>query len=541
MTNEPSEIKLVEEEILKENSNFLRGTLKKELAEESAKFNGDNSKLLKFHGIYQQDDRDLRKKLLTEKKEKAYSLMIRTKLPGGKLAAKQYLILDSIADQYTNKTLRLTTRQTIQYHGVLKKNIKKTVQEINKLLINSYGACGDVVRNVMAPPVSDIDSDYPEDLIKTADEISNYFLPESRAYYEVWLEDENGERISDGIERIENESIYGKTYLPRKFKIGIGTTFDNSTDIFTQDIGIVAIINNNKIDGFNVYVGGGLGHHHNKPETYPRLASPLCFCDKKDLLNITEKIVEIQRDFGCRENRKHARFKYLIDDKGLDWFKEEIEKRLGFKLNPVYPVNEFKSRDYLGWHKQKNGDWYLGIFVENGRLKDQEKIQTKSGIRKIVEKFSCNVRISPQQNIILCDIKEKDKIAIDDIISDSGFYVYGKTLSNLRRNSIACVSMPTCSLAIAEAERFLPSLITELENMGYGGKEVTIRISGCPNSCSRAPVAQIGMIGTSLNKYNLYSGGEFNGTKLNKIAKENVSSEDLAKEIGKLIDLLKES
>lgn len=524
----PEEKKLTKEEIIKENSNHLRGTIKEELKSDSTHFGDVDNKLLKFHGIYQQDDRDKRAELVAKGLERAHSFMIRTKLPGGELTSSQYLGLNDICDKFANKTLRLTTRQTIQFHGIIKGNLKNSLKQINENLINTYGACGDVVRNVMAPPVSDIDPDYDIDLNKLARDISEHLIPNTRAYYEVWVDEE---QVDLGGK--EEEPLYGKTYLPRKFKIGLAMPWDNSIDLFTQDIGIVAVEG-----GFNILIGGGLGHHHNKPETYPRAASELCFVELKDLINVVEKIVLIQRDFGGRENRKHARMKYLVDDKGLDWFKQELEKRVGSKLESVKKISEYKSRDYIGWHKQKDENWYLGLFVENGRIYDGPDKQIKSGLREIIEKFKVGVRITPQQNIILTNIKEEDKSKIDEIIKKSNIFTE-ESVSPLRRNSMACVSLPTCSLALAEAERYLPKVITELENLGFGKEALTVRISGCPNSCSRPPVAELGIIGLSANKYNIYVGGDFEGTKINKVYLETVPSNNLVPEIAKLFKTYK--
>jgi sulfite reductase (ferredoxin) len=522
----PDEKKLTKEEIVKTNSNHLRGTIKEELSKNTTHFEETDNKLLKFHGIYQQDDRDKRPELTASGKERAFSFMIRTKLPGGELTSSQYLGLNEICEKYTNKTLRVTTRQTIQFHGIIKGNLKATLKEINQNLINTYGACGDVVRNIMAPPVSDIDSEYSIDLCKLARDLSEHLVPNTRSYYEVWIDEE---KIDLGGK--DEEPLYGKTYLPRKFKIGITYPWDNSIDLFTQDVGIVVVEG-----GFNILIGGGLGHHHNKPETYPRLASEFCFVKSENLTKVVESIVLVQRDFGGRENRKHARMKYLVDDNGLDWFKSEVEKRTGFKLDPVKEIKEYKSRDYLGWHKQKNGNWYIGLFVENGRIYDGADKQIKSGLKQITEKFNVGVRLTPQQNVILTNIKEEDKSKIDEIIKKSSISTEN-TVSALRRNSMACVSLPTCGLALAEAERYLPKVITELEKLGYGEEATTIRMSGCPNSCSRPPVAEVGIIGLSANKYNIYVGGDFDGERLNKVYLEGVGSNGLVTEIEKLFKI----
>ena len=522
--------KKTKDESLKESSDYLRGTIKEELLKNTSRFEEADSKLLKFHGIYQQDNRDTRQERITNKQEKEYSFMIRTKLPGGELTGKQYLSLDSICNQYANKTLRITTRQTIQFHGVIKGKLHKTLNEINKNLIVTYGACGDVVRNVMACPVCDIDANNFVNLNALSKEISNHLLPNTRSYYEVWVDEEKIDFSGK-----EEEPFYGKTYLPRKFKIGLSLPGDNCIDLFTQDIGVVAITDGSKLSGFNILIGGGLGHNHNKPETYPRLATELCFITQDKLITVLENIVAIQRDFGGRENRKHARMKYLIDDRGMEWFKEELEQRIGFKLEKIKPVKEYKVSDHLGWNKQSGADlWYLGLFVENGRIADTDKRKIKTGLREIIEKFHPGVRLTPQQNIVLTNIKTSDKEKINDILKTHNIYTK-ETVSTLRRNSIACVALPTCSLALAEAERALPKVIDELEKLGFSEELLTIRMSGCPNSCSRPPVAELGIIGTSTNKYNIYLGGTFEGTRLNKLYKTNVQGEQVVPEIASLL------
>lgn len=523
----PDDIKRTKDEFIKEKSNYLRGTIKDELTKDTTRFSQEDAKILKFHGIYEQDNRDTRQQRLTEQKEKDYYFMIRTKLPGGKLTPEQYLGLNDICDKYSNKTLRITTRQTIQFHGVIKKDLHKTLNEINKNLIITYGACGDVVRNVMACPVCDVDPEYSVNLNELAKKISNHLIPNTRAYYEIWINEEKIETTK------EEEPLYGKTYLPRKFKIGLALPNDNCIDLFTQDVGVVPIIENKKLAGFNILIGGGLGHHHNKPETYPRLASELGFVKADKLIDTLEKIVTIQRDYGGRENRKHARMKYLIDDKGLDWFYTELEKRLGFKLEKIKKIPEYKTCDHLGWHKQIDDRWYIGLYIENGRICDQNGRRIKSGLKEIVEKTKPDIRLTPQQNIILANIKEEDKSKLDQIVQKYKIYTL-ETVSPLRRNAMACPALPTCGLALAEAERTLPGIIDELEKLGFKDEVLSIRMSGCPNSCSRPPVAELGIIGMSANKYNIYVGGEFNGTRLNKVYKENVLGESVVSEIARL-------
>ena len=525
------------EESLKENSNYLRSTIKEELENDLPYFQNDTTKILKFHGTYQQDNRDTRQERAASKQEKEYISMIRTKLPGGKLTPEQYLSLNAIAEKYGNNTLRITTRQTIQLHGVVKGNLYKTINEINKNLILTYGACGDVVRNVITCPVCDIDPEYGVNLNELAGEISNYFLPKTSAYYEIWVDGEKIDLGRDALPCVSTEPLYGKTYLPRKFKIGLSLPNDNCIDLFIQDLAIVP-----QDRGFNIFAGGGLGFTHNKPQTYPRLASPVCFVTGEKLMPTLEKIVTVHRDFGGRSDRRHARLKYVIDDHGLDWFKKELEKRLGFKLELPKEIKEYKVSDHLGWHRQINNKWYLGLFIENGRICDRDGKKVKSGLKEIVEKFKVDVRLSTQQNIVLANIDEKNKDEIDKLVDKFGIYTVETRhgVSLLRRFSMACPALPTCGLAMAEAERALPHIIDELEKAGFKDEKISIRMSGCPNSCSRPPVAEIGIIGLSLNKYNIYLGGSFEGTRLNKIYKEGVATCDIVHEIAGLLKIYRE-
>lgn len=545
--------KKTKEELIKEGSDYLRGSIKKGLQDDTSYFEHSDTKVLKHHGVYQQDNRDTRQERLAAKQEKEYIFMVRTKLPGGKLSAKQYLGFDEISRKYGNNTLRITTRQTFQLHGVVKGNLHKTLNEINKQLILTYGSCGDVVRNVVACPVCDVDPKYNLNLDLWARNISNHFLPKTNAYYEIWVNGEKKEFQETSKPLISNvdpiEPIYGKTYLPRKFKIGLSLDSDNCIDVFIQDVGVVAITNKTQskknsegsLVGFNILVGGGLGFTYNKPETYPRLASELGFVTSEKLLLTLEGIITIQRDYGGREDRKHARIKYLIDEKGLDWFKEELEKRISFRLESPKPVTSYTPHDHLGWNRQTDGKWYLGIFIENGRITDGDKRKIKTGLKEIIKRFSPSIRNSSQQNMILTGIEEKDKREVDKMLEAHNFHIVEKNLSTLRRNSIACVALPTCGLALSEAERSLPGIINELERVGLGNEDITIRMSGCPNSCSRTPVSEIAVIGLSANKYNIYVGGNAEGTKLNKLYIENIQGENVASEIARIIRFYKKT
>lgn len=519
-------------EIAKENSNGLRGTILEELDSNSDHFSTENTHILKFHGIYQQDDRDLRQELKKEGKDKKYIFMVRTKNPGGgELSPEQWEVLNKITDLYGNGTLRITTREDIQFHGVGKEELEGTIRLLNSELISTYGACGDGNRNTLACPVSNIRKGSLFDGQKWARLISKHLSFKSKAYYEIWF---NGEPITK--EEDETETLYGKTYLPRKFKIGIGLPDDNCVDVHTHDIGIIPLLHGG-LKGLNVLVGGGMGSTHRKVKTFPRLADPLARVSPENLIDVLTRIVEIQRDHGDRSDRNHARMKYVVEEWGVERFKEELERRLGYRLLPPEPIELRHTESHLGWHEQDTpGLWYVGIFVENGRLKDTEQSQIKTGLREIVRCLRPGVRLTPSQDIVLANISEEKIKDIESALRDYGIKTE-KEITSLRKNSIACPALPTCGLALAEAERFLPYLIDELEERGYGDEEIKIRMSGCPNACSRPPVAEVGIMGVSPKKYNLYVGGSFESTRLNRLYEELIDAGELADRIAKLIDI----
>jgi len=519
-------------EFIKESSNNLRGTISNELSTDSTHFTNEDSHLLKFHGIYEQDDRDLRQLLRKEGKEKKYIFMIRTKNPGwGELSSEQWEVLNEVSDLYADGTLRITTREDIQFHGVGKENLKKAMNHLNLGLIHTNGACGDVVRNTVASPVSDIMQGSIFNAQEWAKKISDHLTYKTNAYFDVWLDGEQIDRNED-----ETEIVYGKTYLPRKFKIGIALPDDNSLDIHTHDIGIIPELTD-KLEGFNVLVGGGLGSHHRLKKTFPRLSDPLAFVSQEKLLDVITKIVEFQRDYGDRTDRKHARFKYVVDECGVKKVKEELERRLGYKLDEPKNIVIRETQNHLGWRKQNvPGLWYFGIFVENGRIKNTGQCQMKSGLREIIKKYRFGIRLTPLQDIILTNIADDRREEVKSILRKFSIKTE-KEISNLRLNSMACPALPTCGLALAESERVLPSIIDQLENMGYGDREIKIRMSGCPNACSRPPVAEIGIMGTSPGQHNIYLGGNYLGTRLNKLYEEQVSEEQLTFRIAAFIDI----
>ncbi len=523
-------------ETLKENSRYLRGTIAKSLGEDTTHFDKDENVLLKFHGSYQQDDRDIRQQLLKEKKEPAYSLMVRSKVPGGKMSAEQYLAHNEIADLYGNHTIRITNRQGFQFHGILKKNMKSVIKGLNDKFVTTSGACGDIVRNVMGCTVP-VRSKTQLKIHAYAKAVSDQFLSKSGAYQEVWL---NGEKVElEGLPPEEVEPIYGKTYLPRKFKIGICYPDDNSVDVYAQDLGIVPEADaSGNLLGFNILVGGGFGTTHGVKTTYPRLGSPLCFVKPEDLLEICKAVVLVQRDNGNRVDRKQARMKYLIDKMGLDWFRAEVEKRFGKKTEPAHPIKIAGIDNYQGWHEQLDGRFFYGIFVENGRVKDQGSFRLKTALKALVEKYRPDVYLTGQQDIVLSGFKAGDKTDIEEVLKAHGVKL-PEQISNVRRDSMACPALPTCGLAISESERALPGIMDELEKvvagLGLADQKFIIRMTGCPNGCARPYNAEIAFIGRTVGTYDVQIGGNLIGDRLAQLAAEKVPQADLVKRLTPLL------
>ncbi|MDD2764897.1 MAG: NADPH-dependent assimilatory sulfite reductase hemoprotein subunit [Opitutaceae bacterium] len=512
-------------EELKGRSNFLRGTLTQDLADPSTgAISDDNAQLTKFHGLYLQDDRDLRGERRKQNLEKAFMFMLRVRLPGGRCTAQQYLVLDRLADERGNGTLRLTTRQTFQLHGILKGNVKPLIQGMHTVLLDSIAACGDVNRNVMAPPNPE-HSAVHQQVYELARAFSEFALPRTRAYHEIWLDEE----LAAGGET-EQEPLYGATYLPRKFKTGFAIPPSNDVDLFSQDLGFIAIVAEGRLAGFNVAVGGGMGMSHGNAETFPRLADVIGFisCDK--VLAIGEAVITTQRDYGDRTNRKHARLKYTIEDRGIGWFKAEVERRAGFALAPARPYQFTKIADDYGWHRAADGSWYFVLFVLSGRIKDTPPQRLKAALREIARIHRGDFRLTPSQNISISGISEAQKPLIEAILAKHGLADQNRQ-SGLRLNALACVALPTCGLALAESERALPPLLEKLEHVldecGLRDDAISIRMTGCPNGCSRPYLAEIGIVGRAPNKYNLYLGAKYDGTRLNRLFVESVTPEKL--------------
>ncbi|WP_449620891.1 assimilatory sulfite reductase (NADPH) hemoprotein subunit [Robertmurraya sp. Marseille-Q9965] len=522
-------------EHLKKESNFLRGTLKEEFED---RLNGgvseDANQLIKFHGSYQQDDRDLRNERQKQKLEPAYQFMIRVRLPGGVSSPEQWLVMDELSEKYGNGTLKITTRQTFQMHGILKWNMKKTMQGINQALMDTIAACGDVNRNVMSNS-NPFQSELHAEVYEWAKKLSDDLLPRTRAYHEIWLDEE---KVFSTPEVEEVEPMYGPVYLPRKFKIGVAIPPSNDVDVFSQDIGFIAIVEDGRLRGFNVAIGGGMGMTHGDKETYPQLAKVIGFCKPEQIYQVAEKIITIQRDYGNRSNRKNARFKYTVDRLGIENVIEELHNRLGWRLDEAKPFHFDHTGDRYGWVEGTKGKWHYTLFIEGGRVKDFENLKIKTGLREIAKVHKGDFRLTANQNLIIANVSTRSKKKINDLLEEYGL-TDGSHFSALRRNSMACVSLPTCGLAMAEAERYLPTLIDKIETIvdenGLRDEEITIRMTGCPNGCARHALGEIGFIGKSVGKYNMYLGAAFDGSRLSKLYRENIGEEEILNELRMLL------
>jgi sulfite reductase (NADPH) hemoprotein beta-component len=512
-------------ERIKEASDYLRGSLAEGLREHvTGAIVEDDQQLVKFHGMYLQDDRDLRPERSRKKMEKAFSFMVRVRIPGGVLTPAQWLTLDRIGTDYANATLRITTRQTIQLHGLIKSNLKAAMANIDAALLTTVAACGDVNRNVMCNP-NPFQSKAHAAALETARLISDHLLPRTGAYREIWLD---GEKIVGG-EPDGVEPIYGRTYLPRKFKIGVAVPPSNDIDVFSQDLGFIAILDeNHDVVGYNVAVGGGMGMTHGEPQTYPRTADVMGFCTPEDACAVAEAVVSVQRDWGDRSDRKHARLKYTIDDRGLPAFQAEVEKRLGSALQQARAYTFSTTGDRYGWTEDANGRGHLTLFVENGRVKDDAGAKMLTGLRRIAEIHDGDFRLTANQNVIVANVSKEKRATIEGLVAQYGLV---SPQGAMRRNSMACVALPTCGLALAESERYLPDLVTTLESRleahGLAEDEIVIRMTGCPNGCARPYLAEIGLVGKGPGRYNLYLGAAFDGSRLSKLYAEDLGHEQI--------------
>jgi sulfite reductase (ferredoxin) len=516
----PSLDGLSKNETVKATSNHLRGLIKEELLEDTPAFGDDSETLLKFHGIYQQDDRDRRKEARAKGLTKHHQLMIRTRIPGGVVSPDAYIAHDDISRKWANGTLRVTTRQDFQLHGVLKGDIKKSIAAINESLLTTLGGCGDVERNIMCCPEPIADQFHHEVDLSIGAMVTE-LTPKTRAYHEIWLDGEVVETSEPEV-----EPLYKEQYLPRKFKTTIALEGDNCVDVYAHDLAIVAMKSKEgTLRGFNVLVGGGLGRTHNKPETFVAVAQPLAFVEPDQVVDVAREVVAVQRDYGDRANRRHARLKYTIADRGLDWFRDEVQSRVTFKLQPPEPLAWKPVDDHLGWHEQGDGRLYVGIYIENGRIADVDGVRSRTGLRKIVDELRPEVRLTAQQNVILAGIDPADRPRVEELMAEHGIVPVEK-IPQAIRNSMACPAIPTCGLAVAEAERALPGLIrklaTLLDEVGLADERISFRMSGCPNGCSRPYLGDVGFVGTTLGKYDVMLGGDFDGTRLNRVFAGNV-------------------
>jgi sulfite reductase (NADPH) hemoprotein beta-component len=519
------EPKLSDSEGLKSGSNYLRGTIADGLVDlTTGSMSEKDQQLLKFHGTYQQDNRDLRPNRRKHKLEKAYSFMLRVRAPGGFTTPDQWLKLDQLGTQYANGTIKLTTRQSFQFHGIIKSNLKRTIAEVNEIAMSTIAACGDVNRNVMCAPnpyLSEVHARAMDD----ARAISTHLTPHTRAYHEIWLD---GEKVESSEQ--EEEPIYGKTYLPRKFKITIAVPPSNDVDIYADCLGFIAIEEGGKLVGYNVTVGGGMGATHGNEATFPRVANVIGFCTAEQVVDVAEKVVLVQRDFGDRANRAHARFKYTVDDHGPDWILAKLNEYLGYELGPVRPFVLEDNGDRFGWVEDPTGNSHFTLYVSGGRVLDTAEYHLRTGLREIAKIHQGDFRLTANQNLIIANITPATRPAIAKLLESYGIEK-SHLESGLRLNSLACVALPTCALALAEAERHLPTLLSELEESieanGLRHDAITIRITGCPNGCARPFISEIGVVGRGPGRYNLYLGGGFAGQRLSKLYRGDVPGPEI--------------
>jgi sulfite reductase (ferredoxin) len=541
---------------IKERSNFLREPVATEIQQDTTHFSEEAIQILKFHGSYQQDNRDNR----VRGQEKDYQMMLRTRNPGGFIPPQLYLTLDKLSNEYGNHTMRITTRQGFQLHGILKKNLKATIAAIVKNMGSTLGACGDLNRNVMAPAAPFKNKPEYQYAVEYADKIADLLTPQTGAYYEIWLDGEKAisaeespevkaarQRNGTGTVFHDNpEPIYGTHYMPRKFKISVTVPGDNSIDLYTQDLSLVVITDDNsELLGFNVFSGGGLGRTHNKEETFARKADEICYVAKEDVYELVKAIVATQRDYGDRVQRRHARLKYLINDWGVEKFRSKVEEYFGKSLEPFKELPEFKYQDYLGWNEQGDGKLFLGISIENGRVKDEGSFQLKTALRKIVEQFNLDIRLTANHNLVFCDIEPDKKQAIEEILQKHGINSDPEKIEPLVRYAMACPALPTCGLAIAESERAIPGILDRirslLNKLDLQKEHFVVRMTGCPNGCARPYMAEMGFVGSAPDAYQLWLGGSPNQTRLALPYMERLHQNDLETQLEPMFVYFKES
>jgi sulfite reductase (NADPH) hemoprotein beta-component len=517
--------KLPEGEIIKRESRYLRGTIAEGLADEATGALAEaDTKLTKFHGSYQQDDRDVRDERRKQKLEPLYMHMVRLRLPGGVLTPTQWLGLDEVADECANHTLRLTTRQTFQFHGVFKHKMRTLMQRVNALGIDSKGACGDVNRNVVSN-VNPHESQLHAEIHRLSDEISERLMWRSSAYAEIWLGEECVHRVGE-----EEEPFYSYYYLPRKFKIALAVPPENDADIFANDIGLIAIVEGGELRGFNIAVGGGMGTTYGEPETYPRLGEVAGFVPADQAADACVAITAIQRDHGCRTNRSHARFKYTMDDYGMEWFLEKFKEYHGQAMEEARPYEFDHNGDRFGWVEGENGNSHLTLHIDSGRIADWDGYPLRTGMQEIARVHTGEFRITCNQNLVIANVTPKQKDRIQALVDQYGLRD-GTRATPLARNAMSCVAFPTCALAMAESERYLPELVGKLDELlakhGLSEQAINVRVTGCPNGCARPYLGEIGLTGKALGKYNLYLGADHKGERMNRLYRENIDEETI--------------
>ncbi len=535
MSTDTSAPKLSPVEGIKEESNFLHGTIGQELQDPVDHFNKDSIQLLKFHGTYQQDDRDKRLELKKSGGGKAYSMMLRCRIPGGRMTADQFVAHLDLCDELGNATLKITTRQTLQLHGIVKENLKAVIARINEVGLSTLAACGDVNRNIMCCPAKRVGGVHQQ-LQAMTDELTTALAPQTPAYHELWLTDpETGEKeLVGGGETTVVEPLYGPRYLPRKFKVGICLPEDNCVDLYTQDLGFLAVVRDGEIIGYNVTVGGGMGTTPSAKKTFPALAQRMAFVTPDQIIEVAKAVIKVQRDYGNREDRKVARMKYLIANWGIAKFRRAVEEYFGSPLQDCTDDDVTGFDDHMGWQEQGDGKWSYGLNIENGRLYDNDQRQIKAGLRAVCNEFGGEIRLTGHQSIIFCDIDESQKDRLRQIIADHNIRTTEDT-STVRRWSIACVALPTCGLAITESERRLPGIIDELEQplakLGLDKERFTLRMTGCPNGCARPYNADLALVGKAKDKYTLFAGGGWLGNRLAYVYKDLVADKDVNREL----------
>lgn len=524
---------------IKTASDGLRGSINESLKDEiTGAIREDDKAVIKFHGMYEQDDRDRREERAAKKLDRLYTFMIRLRLPGGFITPEKWIAAHHIAGKNSTGVIKITTRQTIQLHGLLKSKIRPTIKAFSEAKLDSIATCGDINRNVTCaahPQQSPLHAS----VFAYADKISELLMPKTKAYYEIWLDEE---KIIDKKE--EEDPLYLKHYLPRKFKIGIAIPPNNEVDVLTNDLGLIAIIEDGQLLGFNIAIGGGMSTTHGNAETYARLATVIGFISTEEkILKTVYEIVGVQRDFGNRSDRKLARLKYTVDRMGVDNFKKEVEKRTGFELEPAKPYIFNQRSDYYGWQQGENGLWYYTVFVENGRVLDDEKLALKTALLEVAKTGKSNFLFTANQNVIISDVNENDKEAIQKLLEKFKITEHTEGASSIRKNSMACVALPTCPLALAEAQRYMPALISKIEPLlvqhGLGEEDIIMRMTGCPNGCARPYAAEIAFVGTAPGRYNLQIGGDHQGQRLNKLYKESLDEVSILQELNNLFSTFK--